>query len=90
MTEKATIWRRLRYEIVRRTDDYTGTVTWLNVATGGEVTLALTQPIKGPVSDLVGALRAMTISLLRVSKDDDAEPAPTNSAEIEPTKRVLN
>ena len=61
-------------DIVVREKDYTAQFECHNVDSGGVVKIELTQNIGEPVSDLIGALRAMAQTLLRAASGSD-EPA---------------
>lgn len=72
-----TYWRILSNELVERPEDYTATFVMLNVDSGAQVTVTLSQKRGCPATDLVGALRA-TASLLI-----SASGASNTTAEIE-------
>lgn len=61
-----TKWKILHNETERRAEDYTSTITLLNMGAGTTVTVTLTQKLHGSASDLVNALRALTQSLMSV------------------------
>jgi hypothetical protein len=64
-------WRLYHNETEKRDSDYTTTLGLQNVGTGQTVIISLTQDLHGPASDLVGALRALTQSLISVANKDD-------------------
>jgi hypothetical protein len=68
-------WRLYHNTLDERASDYTMTVGLQNVGTGKTVAISLTQDKDGPASDLVGALRALTILLTdAATKTSDAPP----------------
>lgn len=59
-----TRWRLTTTDLAEREKDYTATFVLLNVDTGEQVTVALTQSRGGPATDLVGACRATASAML--------------------------
>jgi len=68
-----TRWRVTNTDLAERETDYTATSVLLNVDTGEQVTVALTQNRGGPAIDLVGACRATASALVMAAGASDAE-----------------
>lgn len=84
-----TKWKLSGSGIVQRDADYTCTFNMLNENTGALIALTMTQARGGPASDLIGALRAMTVMLMEAAGVDVANVPPLPTTTPEPAFSAL-